>query len=139
MNRALKWKLIAGFLLVFVAGGLTGAFLGASQARHFFFRFHHRGDFSERMLGRLQHELNLSREQVAKISPIVDRAAGQLQQVRSDTGQRVRAILNEAHRQMTPHLTDEQRQGLQRIEEHHRHRHHHRRRSERSPEPSLTP
>jgi len=28
MNRALQWKLIAGFLLVFVAGGITGAFLG---------------------------------------------------------------------------------------------------------------
>jgi Spy/CpxP family protein refolding chaperone len=142
MNRALKWKLIAGFLLVFLAGGLTGAFVGASHVRHFFFKFHHRGDFSERMLGRLKHELNLSPEQVAKISPIVDRAAVQLQQVRSDTGQRVRAILNKTHQEMTPHLTDEQRQELQRIEEHHR-RHRHWRRHGRppdlTPEPSLTP
>ena len=29
MNRALKWKLIAGFLLVFAAGGMTGAFVVA--------------------------------------------------------------------------------------------------------------
>jgi hypothetical protein len=33
MNRALQWKLIAGFLLVFVAGGITGAFVGGSYAR----------------------------------------------------------------------------------------------------------
>jgi Spy/CpxP family protein refolding chaperone len=126
MNRALKWKLIAGFLLVFLAGGLTGAFVGASHVRHFFFKFHHRGDISERMRHRLQRELDLTPEQVAKISPILDKAAAQLQQVRLDTGQRVREILNETHRQMAPNLTDEQRQKLQRIEDQHRrwHRHH---------------
>jgi hypothetical protein len=123
MNRALKWKLIAGFLLVFLAGGLTGAFVGASHMRHFIFKFHHRGDISERMRYRLQRELDLSPEQVAKISPILDRAAAQLQQVRLDTGQRVREILNETHRQMTPHLTDEQREKLKQIEARHRRRH----------------
>jgi Spy/CpxP family protein refolding chaperone len=139
MNRTLKWKLIAGFLLVFVAGGLTGAFLGASHARHFFVKFHHRGDFSERMLGRLQRELDLSREQLAKISPIVDRAAAQLQQVRSDTGQRVRAILDETHRQMAPHLTDEQRQKLQQIKERHRHWRRHKWPAAPTPEPVTSP
>jgi len=139
MNRALKWKLIAGFLLVFLAGGLTGAFVGASHARHFFFKFHHRGDISERMRERLRRELDLTPEQVAKISPILDRAAAQLQQVRSDTGQRVREILNETHRQMTPNLTDEQREKLKQIEERHRLRHHHRWSHDLTPEPSLTP
>lgn len=28
MNGALKWKLVAGFVLVFVAGGIAGAALG---------------------------------------------------------------------------------------------------------------
>ncbi len=36
MNRALKWKLIAGFVLVFLAGGMTGAFIVASQTHHLF-------------------------------------------------------------------------------------------------------
>jgi Spy/CpxP family protein refolding chaperone len=139
MNRALKWKLIAGFLLVFFAGGLTGAFVGASHVRHFFFKFHHRGDISERMRHRLQRELDLTPEQVAKISPILDRAAAQLQQMRSDTGQRVREILNETHRQMTPNLTDEQREKLKQIEERHRRWHHGRGPHEFTPKPSLTP
>jgi Spy/CpxP family protein refolding chaperone len=139
MNRALKWKLIAGFLLVFLAGGLTGAFVGASHARHFFFKFHHRGDISERMRHRLQRELELTPEQVAKISPILDRAAAQLQQMRRDSGQRVREILNETHRQMTPHLTDEQREKLKQIEERHRRWHHGRLPHEFTPEPSLSP
>jgi Spy/CpxP family protein refolding chaperone len=139
MNRALKWKLIAGFLLVFLAGGLTGAFVGASHARHFFFKFHHRGDISERMRERLRRELDLTPEQVAKISPILDRAAAQLQQVRLDTGQRVREILNETHRQMTPHLTDEQREKLKQIEERHRRWRRHRSSREPAPEPSVLP
>jgi Spy/CpxP family protein refolding chaperone len=138
MNRALKWKLIAGFLLVFLAGGLTGAFVGASHVRHFF-KFHHRDDISERMRQRLQRELDLTPEQVTKISPILDRAAAQLQQVRLDTGQRVREILNETHRQMTPHLTDEQREKLKQIEERHRRWRRHRSSREPAPEPSVLP
>ena len=139
MNRALKWKLIAGFLLVFLAGGLTGAFLGASHVRHFFFKHHHRGDIGERMRDRLRRELDLTPEQVATISPILDRAAAQLQQMRRDSGQRVREILDETHRQIAPTLTDEQRQKLQRMKERHRHRHQHRWSHDLTPEPSLTP
>jgi protein CpxP len=138
MNRALKWKLIAGFLLVFLAGVLTGAFLGASHVRHFF-KHHHRGDISERMRERLRRELDLTPEQVARISPILDRAAAQLQQMRRDSGQRVREILDETHRQIAPTLTDEQRQKLQRMKERHRRRHHGRRSHDLTPEPSLTP
>ena len=139
MNRALKWKLIAGFLLVFLAGGLTGAFVGASHVRHFFFKHHHRGDISERMRERLRRELDLTPEQVAKISPILDKAAAQLQQMRRDTGQRVREILKETHRQMEPNLTDEQREKLKQIEERHRRWHHGRSPHESTPEPSLPP
>ena len=139
MNRALKWKLIAGFLLVFLAGGLTGAFLGASHVRHFFFKHHHRGDIGERMRERLRRELDLTPEQVARISPILDRAAAQLQQMRRDSGQRVREILDETHRQIAPTLTDEQRQKLQRMKERHRRRHHGRRPHDVTPEPSLPP
>ena len=37
MNRSLQWKLVAGFVLVFMAGGITGAFVGVAYARHHFF------------------------------------------------------------------------------------------------------
>ena len=53
MNRALQWKLIAGFLLVFIAGGITGAFVGGSYARHHFFELHH----PERIAGRMKERL----------------------------------------------------------------------------------
>jgi Spy/CpxP family protein refolding chaperone len=107
--------------------------------RHFFFKHHHRGDIGERMRERLRRELDLTPEQVAKISPILDKAAAQLQQMRRDSGQRVREILNETHRQMTPHLTDEQREKLKQIEEQHRRWRRHRWSGEPAPEPSVLP
>jgi Spy/CpxP family protein refolding chaperone len=126
MNRALQWKLIAGFLLVFVAGGITGAFVGGSYSRHHFFELHRPERIGERVKDELRAQLNLTPEQVAKISPIIDKMASQLRDIRRDTGQRVHQLMAEAHRQMAVNLTDEQRQKLQQIEERHRRwRHHH--------------
>src|SRR6266853_6970734 len=126
MNQALKWKLIAGFILVFVAGGISGAFLGGLYARHLFFGFHHPEQIGARMKERLRTELNLTPEQVAKISPIIDKTAVQLREIRRDTARRVHKTIADAHRQMAANLTDEQRQKLQQIEERHRRWHHHR-------------
>jgi len=120
MNQALKWKLIAGFILVFVAGGISGAFLGGLYARHLFFGFHHPEQIGQRMKERLRAELNLTPEQVAKISPIIDKTVAQLRDIRRETGRRVHETIAEAHRQMAANLTDEQRQKLQQIEERHR-------------------
>ncbi len=139
MNRALHWKLIGGFILVFIAGGITGAFFGGLHARHLFFEFHHPGLIAVRMKERLRTELDLTPDQVAKTSPVVDKTAAQLKQIRRDTGRRVHQIMTEAHREMAVNLTNEQRLKLQKIEEHHRHRFHAHGLREPTPEPSPTP
>lgn len=120
MNRSLQWKLIAGFILVFVAGGITGAFLGGFYAQQHFFRVHHPERIGGRMKERLRAELNLTPDQVAKISPIIDKTALQLRDIRRETGRRVHETIAEAHRQIAADLTDEQRQKLQQIQERHR-------------------
>ena len=126
MNRSLQWKLIVGFILVFIAGAITGAFLGGLYARHLFFEFHQPALIGARMKERLRTELNLTPDQVAKVSPIIDKTAAQLQKVRQETGRRVHEIMTEAHQEMAANLTDEQRQKLQQIEERHRRWHHNR-------------
>lgn len=139
MNEVLKWKLVAGFLLVFVAGGIAGAALGGLYVRHLLFEFHHPRLVGVRIKERLRTELSLTPEQVAKVSPIIDKEAAQLQEVRRDTGRRVREIVKDAHRQIAANLTDEQRQKLQQMEERHR-RGRHRRFHKFAPEsPSATP
>ena len=120
MNRAVQWKLIAGFILVFIAGGISGAFLGGLYAQHHFLEFHRPELIGARMKERLRAELKLTPEQVAKISPIIDKTAVQLREIRRDTARRVHETIADAHRQMAVNLTDEQRQKLQQIEERHR-------------------
>ena len=141
MNRALQWKLIVGFILVFIAGAITGAFLGGLYARHLFFEFHQPALIGARMKERLRTELNLTPDQVAKVSPIIDKTAAQLQKVRQETGRRVHEIMTEAHQEMAANLTDEQRQKLQQIEERHRRWHHNRwpRRATPQASPTSTP
>jgi Spy/CpxP family protein refolding chaperone len=139
MNRALQWKLIAGFLLVFVAGGITGAFVGGSYARHHFLELHRPERIGAQMKERLRAELNLRPEQAAKISPIIDKTAAQLRVIRREAGQRVHQIMADAHQQMAANLTDEQRQKLQQIEERHRQLRHHQFHESPAEMPSTTP
>jgi Spy/CpxP family protein refolding chaperone len=120
MNGALKWKLVAGFVLVFVAGGIAGAALGGFYARHLLFESHRPGHVGDRMKERLRTELRLTPEQVAKISPIIDNTTAQLREMRRDSRRRVHEIMTEAHKDIAVNLTDEQRQKLQQIEEQHR-------------------
>jgi Spy/CpxP family protein refolding chaperone len=116
MNRALQWKLIAGFLLVFIAGGMSGAFLAVYYSHHVFAQMHEPGLVASRMKERLRSQLNLTPEQAAKIAPIVDRMATELETVRMDTGRRVHQALMQGHHELAAILTDEQRRKFEQME-----------------------
>jgi len=139
MNQALKWKLIAGFILVFVAGGMTGAAVGGLYARHHFFGLHHPERIGARMKERLRAELKLTPEQITKISPIIDNTAVELRQIRRETRRRVHEVMNGSHQQIAVNLTDEQRQKLQQIQQRHRGWHHRGFHAPHDESPSATP
>jgi hypothetical protein len=126
VNGSLRWKLIIGALLVFLAGGMSGFFF-ASMHGHVFIEFHQPDQMSMRMKEHLRHQLNLTPEQEAKISPIVEKMAGQLEQIRGETGDRVRKTMQDAHHEMEGLLNNEQKKELAQMEERHRasfHMHH---------------
>src|SRR5207247_10157228 len=108
--------------------------LGGSQLRCHSCPFPRPELIGGRMKERLRTELNLTPEQVTKISPIIDKTAAQLRDIRRETGRRVHETIAESHRQMAANLTDEQRQKLQQIEERHRRWRHHRFHESRSEE-----
>jgi Spy/CpxP family protein refolding chaperone len=138
MNSALKWKLIAGFVLVFLAGGATGVFMSAATA-HRFFGAHHHGFAAQAMRHRLQWQLRLTDEQLAKISPIIDKTGAKLEEIRGDTGRRVRETIAEAHREIAPNLTPEQQQRLKQMEERHRRWFQHHQAGRVTPAPATSP
>jgi hypothetical protein len=82
MNATLKWKLVVGFILAFLAGCATGAFFAASHSHHLHLA-HHRYSLADRMRNRIQAQLDLTPAQSEKIGPIFDQAATELQQRRA--------------------------------------------------------
>lgn len=115
MNSALKWKLIAGFLLVFIAGCAAGMFLTMTIGHQLMFGQHL--PIGPAMKNRLRWQLRLTDEQMAKISPIIDKTGAQLEEIRGDTGKRVRDVIAESHLQIAQYLTPEQQQRFKEIEE----------------------
>ena len=117
MNANLKWKLVAGFILVFLAGCATGAFFAASHSHHLRKAAFHRSSLADRMRHRIQAQLDLTPAQIEKIGPIFDQAASELQKIRSETGAQVRQVMAETERALAPELTPEQRKKLEQIEQ----------------------
>jgi Spy/CpxP family protein refolding chaperone len=117
MNSALKWKLIAGFLLVFIAGGATGVFVTMEIAHRFMFGPHPPGVAANAMKNRLKWQLRLTDEQMAKISPIIDKTGAKLEEIRENTGRRVRDVIAESHREIAQYLTPEQQERLKQMQE----------------------
>ena len=121
MNDALKWKLAFAFLLVFVAGGMTGAFFGIHGLRyHMMLGPPHSGDVPDRMREHLRRTLDLTAEQEKKIGPIVDATSAKLEAIRVETAERVRVVMEESKKEVTPLLTPEQQKKLDNLESEHR-------------------
>ena len=121
MNSALKWKLAFALLLVFVAGGMTGAFVGIHGLRHHMMLGPpHSGDVPDRMREHLRRTLDLTAEQEKKIGPIVDATSAKLEAIRVETAERVRTVMEESKKEVTPLLTPEQQKKLDNLESEHR-------------------
>ncbi|HEX4666736.1 MAG TPA: hypothetical protein VH207_09050 [Chthoniobacterales bacterium] len=142
MNASLKGKLVAGFILAFLAGAVTGAFFTFHEGQQWHGSFgRHPHSVAERMRERVKSQLDLTPEQMVKVAPILDRAVKELQQIRSETGAKVRRVMSETDESLKPLLSDEQREKLARIEKegHGKRgaRHPGRRRSSRAAEPEA--
>ena len=116
MNAALKWKLVVGFILAFLAGCATGAFFAARHSHHLHSALH-RYSLADRMRHQIQAQLDLTPAQSEKIGPIFDQAARELQKIRMETGARVRQVIAETERALAPQLTPEQQKKLEQIEQ----------------------
>jgi Spy/CpxP family protein refolding chaperone len=125
MNGSLRWKIVLAFVLVFLAGIACG-FFGAAHGGLPFIYPPHSGSVAEHMRRHLQTQLKLTPEQVGQITPIIESASAQLEAKREQTGREVRQIFEQAHSEIEPFLTAEQRAKMEEMEQrHHRmHRRH---------------
>lgn len=121
MNSSLKGKLALAFLLVFVAGAATGAFLGIHHlSHHIILGPPHSGDVPDRMREHLRRALGLTAEQESKIAPIVDATSAKLETIRVETAEKVRTVMEESKKEVAPLLTPEQQKKLDKLDSEHR-------------------
>jgi Spy/CpxP family protein refolding chaperone len=121
MNSSLKGKLALAFLLVFVAGAATGAFLGLHHlTHHIILGPPHSGDVPDKMREHFRRALGLTAEQENKIAPIIDATSAKLETIRVETAERVRNVMEESKRQVAPLLTPEQQKKLEKLDSEHR-------------------
>jgi Spy/CpxP family protein refolding chaperone len=121
MNSSLKGKLALAFLLVFVAGAATGAFLGLHQLRHHIILGPpHSGDVPIKMREHFRRSLDLTAEQESQIAPIIDATSAKLETIRVETAERVRTVMEESKSAVAPLLTQEQQKKLDKLESQHR-------------------
>ena len=119
------WRLAVGVIVVFAAGLATGMFIGTRKAQDVLVLKQH-GRMGERMRQHLIRELELTPEQLEKLSPVIDDTSRRLQQIRMESGRRVAETMRESHAAMAPHLTQPQRERLETMKMRHK-RHSHRR------------
>jgi hypothetical protein len=118
MTRALKWWFAVVLVVVFSAGVATGLFAGARHGKRGFVA-KHRHLTGERMREHLRHELHLTPEQEQKVAPVIERTTAQLDAIRQETQQRVAQTMNDAHQEVAPLLSPEQREELGRMRDRH--------------------
>ena len=121
MSNDLKWKIGLASLLVFVAGGMTGAFFSVHHIRHHIMLGPpHSGDVPDRMREHLRRTLGLTAEQEQKIGPIVEATSAKLESIRVDTAERVRTVMEDSKKEIAPLLSPEQQKKLDKLESEHR-------------------
>lgn len=118
MSNGTKWRIIVALVLVFLAGTAVGVFGTAHHVRRMMFE-HHPPHVRGRLAEHLRRELRLTPEQFSQIQPIVERSADRLEYIRHETNQRVRDTIRQAHSDIIPYLTAEQRTKLDELEERH--------------------
>src|ERR1041384_4216968 len=121
MNSELKWKLAFACLLVFVAGGMTGAFVGVHHLRqHIMLGPPNSGDVGDRMREHFRRSLDLTADQEKRIVSILDATSSKLETIRVETAERVRTVMEESKKEVAPLLSPEQQKKLDNLESEHR-------------------
>ncbi len=118
MRDLVRGKAILYLVLIFVAG------LAAGGAGGFAFRKTDRPAppdpqaMVEHIVGRLQHELALTEEQVAQIRPLVQDTSAKINALHENMKAQVGTLIQENNRRMAAFLTPDQQAKLAELERH---------------------
>ena len=119
MNNTRILRIVLYATLIFSAGAITGVLVAPKFGRHFM-RPPRPAEMSQEILHRLQRDLSLTPEQATKIRPLLEATGREMDSIRRETTQRVRARMTETNAQISQILTPTQRIEFQKMEAEHR-------------------
>ncbi len=117
MNNLSRYKTILYLCAVFVTGLIAGGAIGYGFARRSIFRPPTEAQMARHILADLQQELQLTPTQVGQISPVIEKAAREIQGVHERTFTEVREIIQKTDKEMANFLTPEQKKLLEQMHE----------------------
>ena len=112
MNSLSRLQVTIYMAAIFLAGGVSGGAISS--------RFGHRNattpPSSRHIQARLEHQLNLTREQVQQIQPVLKQMAQDYKAVQIESFHQMSEIISKHYEEISKFLTPEQQAKLKRME-----------------------
>jgi hypothetical protein len=116
MTKPARWKVIAYAVALFVAGGISGAVATYHKAETSPLMVNRKAEITEHISQRLTKALELTPEQVQKISPSIEKTAEELETSHRDCLNRISAAIDKMHVEIRPELSAGQIEKLKQLE-----------------------
>lgn len=117
--KVIRWKLISGLLLVFFLGILVGSLTTGFYVKHRLAPFVKDPKARKAFIMRkLTKELQLTSTQKSKIEPIVEQMIEKRREYYLKNRPEIRKIMDQGFDKIEEHLTDNQREKLEKLREH---------------------
>jgi len=113
MRSLNRWRLGLYVVVIFLAGGGTGAFVTWRLTRHLMYSTPNTQELGARLKSRLRSRLDLTAGQSAVVDPWVDQAMDQVEIIHRDMASRILANVSNLNFQVARGLTPEQKLKLE--------------------------
>ncbi len=123
MNHLTKQKIVLYLATIFAAGGISGAVVAWGTARNKMFQPSPKAmrppsmrDVCDHMKTRLQSRLNLTKEQLRKIEPILAQTAKEMETIHQQSMEQIEQAIEKSNAEIAKELTAEQKIKLAELE-----------------------
>ena len=116
MKQFLKLKLLMGLVAIFVAGSVSGGFVGARIQKESSHDLSKMEKFKDHILEYLTTELSLRPDQVAKIEPMIADATEEFRVIHRESAARVEKVIRKYHYKISDELDPDQVKIIKELE-----------------------
>lgn len=113
MNALYRYKTIIYLCAVFLTGVIAGGAVGYGLAHRTFFRPPTKNEMARHILSDLTKELQLTQEQVAQVTPLIENAAKRIHEVNQRAFNQVKEVIQSTDKELSNFLTAEQKKLLE--------------------------